>query len=105
SRVGPEGAHQGAAEGSRHRRVLPRPVLRDGGRGRGAAPEEGLQRAPHGARHWRVSRPWVARRVTARIGTQTQRSSPMIFKPYYYFETGCAAYLFGCGGLGKCAVV
>ena len=29
----------------------------------------------------------------------------MIFKPYYYFETGCAAYLFGCGGLGKCTVV
>lgn len=29
----------------------------------------------------------------------------MIFKPYYSFETGCAAYLFGCGGLGKCAVV
>lgn len=29
----------------------------------------------------------------------------MIFKPYYYFETGCAAYLFGCGSLGKCAVV
>ena len=29
----------------------------------------------------------------------------MNFKPYYYFETGCAAYLFGCGGLGKCAVV
>ncbi len=29
----------------------------------------------------------------------------MIFKPYYYFETGCAAYLFGCGGLGQCAVV
>ena len=29
----------------------------------------------------------------------------MIFKPYYYFESGCAAYLFGCGGLGKCAVV
>lgn len=29
----------------------------------------------------------------------------MIFKPYYYFETGCAAYLFGCGGLGVCAVV
>lgn len=28
----------------------------------------------------------------------------MIFKPYYYFETGCAAYLVGCGGLGKCAV-
>lgn len=29
----------------------------------------------------------------------------MIFKPYYYFETGCAAYLFGCGTVGKCAVV
>ncbi len=29
----------------------------------------------------------------------------MIFRPYYYFETGCSAYLFGCGGLGKCAVV
>ena len=29
----------------------------------------------------------------------------MIFHPYYYFETGCAAYLFGCGTLGKCAVV
>jgi hydroxyacylglutathione hydrolase len=29
----------------------------------------------------------------------------MILRPYYYFETGCAAYLLGCGGLGKCAVV
>jgi len=29
----------------------------------------------------------------------------MIFRPYYTYETGCAAYLFGCGGLGKCAVV
>src|SRR5688572_13253867 len=29
----------------------------------------------------------------------------MIVRPYYYFETGCAAYLFGCGTLGKCAVV
>ena len=29
----------------------------------------------------------------------------MIFKPYYYFETGCASYLFGCGTLGLCAVV
>jgi hydroxyacylglutathione hydrolase len=29
----------------------------------------------------------------------------VIFRPYYYFETGCAAYLFGCGSLGKCAVV
>ncbi|MDH5671080.1 MAG: MBL fold metallo-hydrolase [Myxococcales bacterium] len=29
----------------------------------------------------------------------------MIFRPFYYFDSGCAAYLFGCGGLGKCAVV
>ena len=29
----------------------------------------------------------------------------MNFRAYYYFETGCAAYLFGCGTLGKCAVV
>lgn len=29
----------------------------------------------------------------------------MIFKPYHYFDTGCAAYLLGCGGLGACAVV
>ena len=29
----------------------------------------------------------------------------MIFRPYYRFETGCAAYLLGCGTLGRCAVV
>jgi glyoxylase-like metal-dependent hydrolase (beta-lactamase superfamily II) len=29
----------------------------------------------------------------------------MIFKPFYYFDTGCAAYVFGCGTLGLCAVV
>jgi glyoxylase-like metal-dependent hydrolase (beta-lactamase superfamily II) len=29
----------------------------------------------------------------------------MIFRAYQRFETGCAGYLFGCGGLGKCAVV
>lgn len=29
----------------------------------------------------------------------------MIFRPFYRFESGCAAYLFGCGGLGRCAVV
>ncbi|MDP2346032.1 MAG: MBL fold metallo-hydrolase [Deltaproteobacteria bacterium] len=28
-----------------------------------------------------------------------------MFKPYFSFDTGCASYLFGCGGLGKCAVV
>jgi hydroxyacylglutathione hydrolase len=29
----------------------------------------------------------------------------MIFKPFHYFDTGCAAYLFGCGTAGRCAVV
>lgn len=29
----------------------------------------------------------------------------MIFRPFCYYETGCAAYLLGCGTLGKCAVV
>ena len=29
----------------------------------------------------------------------------MIFRPYYDFDKGCAAYLFGCGTLGRCAVV
>ena len=29
----------------------------------------------------------------------------MIFRPFYYFDTGCAAYVFGCGTLEKCAVV
>jgi glyoxylase-like metal-dependent hydrolase (beta-lactamase superfamily II) len=29
----------------------------------------------------------------------------VILRPYHYFDTGCAAYLFGCGTLGKCAVV
>jgi len=29
----------------------------------------------------------------------------MILRPYYYDDHGCAAYLFGCGTLGQCAVV
>ena len=29
----------------------------------------------------------------------------MIFRPFYYFDLGCAAYLFGCGSLGRSAVV
>jgi glyoxylase-like metal-dependent hydrolase (beta-lactamase superfamily II) len=29
----------------------------------------------------------------------------MIFRPFYRFATGCAAYLFGCGGKGRCVVV
>ena len=29
----------------------------------------------------------------------------MIFRPFYYFDRGCAAYVFGCGTLSRCAVV
>ncbi len=29
----------------------------------------------------------------------------MIFRPFYYYDMGCAAYLFGCPTLGSCAVV
>ena len=29
----------------------------------------------------------------------------MIFKPFHYFDTGCAAHVLGCGSLGKGAVV
>jgi glyoxylase-like metal-dependent hydrolase (beta-lactamase superfamily II) len=29
----------------------------------------------------------------------------MIFRPYYDDDRGCAAYVFGCGTLGRCAVV
>src|SRR5262249_38894614 len=39
------------------------------------------------------------------VAPRAGRRAPMIFRPYYRFETGCAAYLLGCGSLGKCAVV
>jgi hydroxyacylglutathione hydrolase len=29
----------------------------------------------------------------------------MIFRPFYYYDLGCAAYLLGCGTVGRCAVV
>jgi glyoxylase-like metal-dependent hydrolase (beta-lactamase superfamily II) len=29
----------------------------------------------------------------------------MIFRPFYYYDLGCAAYLFGCGTLGRGTVV
>ena len=29
----------------------------------------------------------------------------MIFRPYFYYDLGCAAYVFGCGTLGQGAVV
>lgn len=29
----------------------------------------------------------------------------MILRPFHYYDIGCAAYLLGCGTLGRCAVV
>ena len=29
----------------------------------------------------------------------------MIFRPFYFYDLGCASYLLGCGTLGRCAVV
>jgi hydroxyacylglutathione hydrolase len=29
----------------------------------------------------------------------------VIFRPFYYFDTGCAAYVLGCAGKGYAAVV
>lgn len=29
----------------------------------------------------------------------------MFFRPFYRFDTGCAAYVFGCGGNGLACVV
>jgi hydroxyacylglutathione hydrolase len=29
----------------------------------------------------------------------------MIFRPFYYYDLGCASYLLGCGTVGTCAVV
>jgi hydroxyacylglutathione hydrolase len=29
----------------------------------------------------------------------------MIFRPFLRFDTGCASYVLGCGGLGRCAVI
>jgi glyoxylase-like metal-dependent hydrolase (beta-lactamase superfamily II) len=29
----------------------------------------------------------------------------VIFRPFYYYDLGCASYLFGCGTVGQCAVV
>jgi len=29
----------------------------------------------------------------------------MILRPYYSYDHGCAAYVFGCGTVGQCAVV
>src|SRR5262249_8820077 len=92
-----QGAAHGAAEGPGHRRLLSRAVLRHGGGGGRAPAPERPPSPPDGAGGRRLARPGLARRAG--------RREVMIFKPYYYFETGCAGYLFGCGGLGKCAVV
>src|SRR5688572_24386147 len=33
------------------------------------------------------------------------RSRAVILRPFYRYDTGCAAYLFGCGGQGVACVV
>jgi glyoxylase-like metal-dependent hydrolase (beta-lactamase superfamily II) len=33
------------------------------------------------------------------------REVTMIFRPFYYYDKGCATYLFGCGTIGTCTVV
>src|SRR5262249_19627380 len=43
--------------------------------------------------------PWKSR------PPRIKRGDDMIFRPFYYYDKGCAAYLFGCGTLGRCAVV
>jgi hydroxyacylglutathione hydrolase len=45
----------------------------------------------------------MARRRTLRRHQPEEHD--MIFRPFYRFETGCAAYVFGCGGQGVCCVV
>src|SRR5712691_8931929 len=47
----------------------------------------------------------MARGGSARGKRRSARSVEMILRPYYYYDLGCAAYLFGCGTLGRCAVV
>lgn len=33
------------------------------------------------------------------------REEAVIFRPFYYYDFGCASYLLGCGTVGRCAVV
>jgi hydroxyacylglutathione hydrolase len=33
------------------------------------------------------------------------REEAVIFRPFYYYDLGCASYLLGCGTVGRCAVV
>src|SRR5712691_3411577 len=47
----------------------------------------------------------MARGGSARGKRRSARSVEMILRPYYYDDYGCAAYVFGCGTLGQCAVV
>src|SRR5712691_4390176 len=47
----------------------------------------------------------MARGGSARGKRRSARSVEMILRPYYYDDHGCAAYVFGCGTLGRCAVV
>src|SRR5205823_78197 len=90
------GAPAPASQEQGVRRLLPRAVLHlRRSRGRRAAEEREAGATP-------------ARGVPRMEGcgpARRGRRGRMIFRAYYRFETGCAAYLFGCATLGKCAVV
>ena len=59
----------------------------------GAAPRRQLP-------EWRAASPRrrrLSRRLPTRRNEQREdRERAMIFRPFYYFDTGCAAYVFGC---------
>src|SRR5262249_29829036 len=66
---------------------------------RGGVPaQERISRAPARPRSRRLARTRLPHRAR-------EEKREMIFHPFYRFETGCAAYVLGCGGMGRCAVV
>ena len=66
-----------AEETPRHRRVLPRSVLRDGARCGGSPATQGLPRAPHGARRARMASAGMARRERATTVTSANDHEPI----------------------------
>ena len=49
-----------------------------------------------------------AQKATAKWGVKSVSilgEEAVIFRPFYYYDLGCASYLLGCGTLGTCAVV
>ena len=49
-----------------------------------------------------------AQKATAKWGVKSISllgEEAVIFRPFYYYDLGCASYLLGCGTVGRCAVV